>query len=171
MPIGLPGWTLRAWRPDDAPSLARHADNENVWCWMSDSFPRPYTLKIATHWTTTGHIDFGGDNWAIALDDVAVGGCGIHFGGAQFRCNAEVGWWLGEVHWGCGVAGRVAGLLAERAFADPAITRVFAPVHAGNARSMRVAEKNGFVLEGVQPRSAIKDGRVIDRWIWAKYRH
>lgn len=53
---------------------------------------------------------------------------------------------------------------------NPQATRIFAPIHAGNQRSMRVAEKNGFALEGVQRRSAIKDGRVIDRWIWARYR-
>ncbi|MDH4060100.1 MAG: GNAT family N-acetyltransferase [Aquincola sp.] len=168
--LGLPGWCLRAWRASDAPSLARHADNVNVWRWMSDSFPHPYTLPIAEHWVTRGHIDFGGENWAIACDDEAVGGCGIHPGAGQFRCNAEVGWWLAESHWGRGIGTRVAALLAARAFADPQITRVFAPVHAGNLRSMRVAEASGFVLEGVQPKSAIKDGRVVDRWIWATYR-
>jgi len=168
--LGLPGWRLRAWREGDAPALSTHADNVNVWRWMSDGFPHPYTLAIAEHWVRDGHVDFGGDNWAIACGDEAVGGCGIHPGTAQFRCNAEVGWWLAEAHWGRGVVTRVAAALVERAFADPQITRVFAPVHAGNLRSMRVAEKNGFRLEGVQPRSAIKDGRVIDRWVWARYR-
>jgi RimJ/RimL family protein N-acetyltransferase len=168
--LGLPGWTLRAWRASDAVSLSKHADNVNVWRWMSDSFPHPYTLAIAEHWATRGHIDFGGENWAIALDDETVGGCGAHQGAAQFSCNAEVGWWVGESLWGRGVATRVAAALAQRAFSRPGITRVYAPVHAGNARSMRVAEKNGFVLEAVQPKSAIKAGRVIDRWIWARYR-
>ena len=168
--LGLPGWTLRAWRRGDAASLARHASNVEVWRWMSDSFPHPYTLEIAEHWATRGHIDFGGDHWAIAFNDEAVGGCGIHPQAAQFRCNAEVGWWLAEEHWGRGVVTRVAGALVSRAFANPEITRVFAPVHAGNARSMRVAEKNGFVLEGVQRQGAVKAGRVIDRWVFARYR-
>lgn len=168
--LGLPGWCLRAWRAEDAPSLAKHANNPNVWRWMSDNFPHPYTLEIAEHWVTRGHIDFGGENWAIAVEDEAVGGCGIHQEDGQFRCNAEVGWWLAEEHWGQGIVTRVAAALVERAFADPTITRVYAPVHAGNHRSARVAEKNGFVLEGVQPQSAIKDCRVIDRWVYGKYR-
>lgn len=166
----LPGWALRAWRRDDATSLARHADNPNVWRWMSDAFAHPYTLEVANYWVTRGHIEFGGDNWAIALDDVAVGGCGIHWGQQQFRCNAEVGWWLGEPYWGRGVVTRVAAVLVARAFRDPGITRVFAPIHTGNARSMRVAEKNGFQLEGVQRQSALKAGRVIDRLVYARYR-
>jgi [ribosomal protein S5]-alanine N-acetyltransferase len=163
--LGAAGWAIRAWRDSDAPALATHANNVNVW-----SFPHPYTLEMAEYWCTHGHIDFGGDNWAIALHDEAVGGCGVIPQQGHFRCNAEVGWWLAEEHWGRGIVTRVAAALTQRAFADPQITRVFAPVHAGNRRSMRVAEKNGFVLEGVQPRSAIKNGEVIDRWIWAKYR-
>lgn len=168
--LGVPGWVLRAWRESDAAALARHANNVNIWRWMSDGFPHPYTLALAEHWVRRGHVDFGGENWAIAHDDEAVGGCGIHPGAGQLRCNAEIGWWLAEPCWGQGIGTRVAALLVDRAFADPQITRVVAPIHAGNQRSMRVAENNGLVMEGVQPKSAIKDGKVIDRWIWATYR-
>jgi [ribosomal protein S5]-alanine N-acetyltransferase len=168
--LGIEGWTLRAWRRSDAAALARHANNVEVWRWMSDSFPHPYTREIAEHWVARGHIEFGGDNWAIVCGDDAVGGCGVVPQKGPLRCNAEVGWWLAEEHWGRGVVTRVAGALVSRAFENPEITRVFAPVHAGNARSMRVAEKNGFVLEGVQRQGAIKAGQVIDRWVFARYR-
>ena len=170
IPLGVDGWTLRAWRESDAPALTEHAGNVTVWRWMSDSFPHPYTLEMAEVWCTRGHVEFGGDNWAIALHDEAVGGCGVIPQQGHFRCNAEVGWWLAEEHWGRGVVTRVAALLAARAFENPQITRVFAPIHAGNARSMRVAEKNGFALEGVQRQGAVKAGRSIDRWVFARYR-
>ena len=168
--LGIDGWTLRAWREADAPALAEHADNPNVWRHMSDRFPSPYTQAVAEHWVRRGHVDFGGDNWAIAFDDAAVGGCGIHQEEGQFRCNAEIGYWLAQMHWGRGIATRVARALAERALHDPQVTRVFAPVHAGNTASMRVAEKAGFVREALQPLSAIKAGRVIDRVLYARYR-
>jgi RimJ/RimL family protein N-acetyltransferase len=35
---------------------------------------------------------------------------------------------------------------------------------------MRVAEKIGMRLESVQPMSAYKRGRVIERHLWASYR-
>jgi [ribosomal protein S5]-alanine N-acetyltransferase len=168
--LGVEGWCLRAWRVGDALSLATHANNRNVWRWMSDSFPHPYTLEVADHWVRRGHIEFGGDNWAIAHQGEAVGGCGIHAEEGAFRCNAEVGWWLAEPFWGQGIATRVAAALVERAFAMPEITRIYAPIHAGNARSMRVAEKSGFCLEGVQPQSAFKDCKVIDRWVYGRYK-
>jgi len=168
--IGLAGWVLRCWRDSDAPALAEHANNLKVWRNMSDGFPHPYTLATAEHWARQGHLDFGGDNWAVAFDDTAVGGCGIAQQSGPTRCNAEIGYWLAEPYWGRGVATRVARALLERAFANHEITRVFAPIHAGNAASMRVAEKAGLARESVQPQSAIKAGQVIDRVVYACYR-
>ena len=168
--LGPPGWTLRAWRAADAAALAQHANNVEVWRHMSDAFPHPYLLAIAQHWVTRGHIDFGGDNWAIACADQAVGGCGIHVGSGALRCNAEIGYWLAQSHWGSGVGSRVAQVLSDRALQDAAVTRVFAPVHANNPRSMRVLKKCGFVREGLQRMSALKAGTAIDRVMMARHR-
>jgi RimJ/RimL family protein N-acetyltransferase len=168
--LGIDGWCLRAWRAADAGSLARYANNERVWRNMSEAFPHPYTLALAQHWVGRGHIEFGGDNWAIAWQDEAVGGCGLHQGDGGDRCNVEIGYWLGEPFWGRGVVTQVVRVLTEQAFARPEIRRVFAPVHAGNAGSMRVLEKNGFFREAELRQSAIKAGRVIDRVQWARLR-
>jgi [ribosomal protein S5]-alanine N-acetyltransferase len=168
--LGLPGWTLRAWRESDAADLHAQANNARTLQFMSDGFSFPYSLETARHWVNRGHIDFGGDNWAIAFNDQAAGGCGIHWGAGPLRCNAEIGYWLGQSYWGHGVATEVVRILTARSFANPIITRVFAPIHDGNTGSMRVVEKNGFVREGVQRKGAIKDGRVIDRVVWASYR-
>jgi [ribosomal protein S5]-alanine N-acetyltransferase len=169
--LGVDGWAMRAWRASDAPALAKHANNVNVWRWMSDSFPHPYTPEIAKHWVTRGHIEFGGDNWAIAFNDEAVGGCGIVHQQGQFRCTAEVGWWLAQAHWGQGLVTRVAQVLVARALDNPQITRVFAPIHDGNERSMRVARNAGMALEAVQRQSAVKDGHVIDRHMFVRLRN
>ncbi len=166
--LGLDGWCLRALRESDAPSLAKLADNVEVWRHMSDRFSRPYTLEVARHWVTQGHLDFGGENWAIALDDIAVGGCGLHPGQGQFACQVEVGYWLGQAYWGRGVATQIVRVLSERAFALPGVVRVFAGVHADNPASMHVLEKNGFVREGVLRKCVLKAGRPIDRVIYAK---
>jgi [ribosomal protein S5]-alanine N-acetyltransferase len=170
IPLNLDGWALRPWRAGDAPALAEHANNERVWHNMSDRFPHPYTLAIAQDWVQRGHVDFGGDNWAIAFNGAAVGGCGIHQQESHLRCNAEIGYWLAEPFWGRGVVTQAARALIERALADPAITRVFAPIHADNRASMRVAEKAGMVFEAMQPQSALKAGQAIDRVVYARYR-
>ncbi len=167
---GQPGFALRAWRLDDAPALVGVAGDERVWRWMSDSFPHPYTLEVAQHWVARGHIEFGGVNGAICQDDVPVGGCGFHPGSRFLRCNVEIGYFLAPALHGRGLGTAVVAALTERAFALPDVTRVFAPVHAGNAASMRVLQKNGFVHEGTQRLSAFKAGQVIDRELWARCR-
>jgi RimJ/RimL family protein N-acetyltransferase len=169
-PLSAPGFSLRAWQSADAPALAQVAGDDCVWRWMSDNFPKPYTLEVAQHWCERGHIDFGGENGAISLDGVAVGGAGYQAGSGFMRCSVEIGYFLAPAHQGRGVGTAVVAALTQLALALPETTRVFAPVHAGNAASMRVLAKNGFVCEGTQRLSAFKAGRVIDRVIWARYR-
>lgn len=169
--IALPqsGWSLRRWRPEDAPRLQTLADDSRIAVWMSDAWPMPYTAADAAWWCGPGHAETG-DNWAICWQDEPQGGCG---GGQQTgwqRCNVEIGWWLNPAHWGQGLATQAARLCVEQAFAKPEVSRVFAPVHAGNMRSMRVAEKAGLRLEAVQPLSAYKQGRLITRHVFAIYR-
>jgi ribosomal-protein-alanine N-acetyltransferase len=170
MALGLDGLRLRAWRADDAAALAAIADDVEVWRHMSELFPHPYTLDVARSWVERGHVDFGGENCAIECGGQLAGGAGLHPGTGQFRCNVEIGYWLGRGFWGRGIATRVAARLTALAFEQPEVTRVFAGVHADNPRSMQVLAKCGFEREGVQRLSAIKAGRAIDRVIYARYR-
>jgi [ribosomal protein S5]-alanine N-acetyltransferase len=150
--------------------MQKHVNTQQIGRHMSDWFPEDYTFELAQHWVTRGHIDFGGSNWAIAFEDEAVGGAGIHPQAGQFRCNVEIGYWLSVQHWGKGVGTAVVRLLTNQAFANTEVTRVFAPIHAHNAASQRICEKNGFVFEGLQRLSAMKRGQAIDRVNWATYR-
>ena len=164
-----PGWSMRAWREDDVAALARAANDERILQWMSDTWPSPYTEDDARWWIGTGQHT-GGMAWALCRDDVPWGGAGVHPQTGFQRCNVELGWWLHPDHWGQGVVPAAAVHLVEQAFALPEVTRVFAPIHAGNDRSVRVAEKVGMRLEAVQPRRAFKRGKVIDRVVYAAYR-
>ena len=164
-----PGWSMRAWREDDVAALARAANDERILQWMSDTWPSPYTEDDARWWIGTGQHQ-AGLAWALCRDDMPRGGAGLHPQAGFLRCNVEVGWWLHPDHWGQGVVPAAAMHLVTQAFALPEVTRVFAPIHAGNERSVRVAEKAGMRLEAVQPRSAFKRGKVIDLVVYACYR-
>ena len=87
------------------------------------------------------------------------------------RCNAETGYWIGREYWRRGIASDALRQVVDWGFAAlPELTRVTAHIFASNGGSQAVARKCGYVREGVMPRSAIKDGRVIDRVMWATYR-
>lgn len=138
---------------------------------MADWYPSSgYTLRHAHEWVTEGHLAFGGSNWAIAYQDEAVGSAGLHPCTGFARCNVEIGYWLSEQHWGQGIGSSVVRALTTQAFLQASITRVFAPIHASNLASQRICEKNGFVREGLQRMSAIKNGQAIDIVVWAMYR-
>jgi RimJ/RimL family protein N-acetyltransferase len=167
--LDVPGWSIRAWHVEDVSALALAADDERILGWMSDIWPSPYTEDDARWWIATGQHQ-NCTAWAICLHDVPRGGVGIHPLQGFLRCNVEVGWWLHPDHWGQGVASQAAAHVLAQALALPEVTRVFATIHAGNTRSVRVAEKLGMRQESVQPRSAFKRGQVIDRVLYAAYR-
>ena len=47
MQLKLEQCTIRAWRRNDAESLARHANNRKIWLTVRDLFPHPYTIQDA----------------------------------------------------------------------------------------------------------------------------
>lgn len=167
--IRLARCTLRQWHLDDVPALMKHAGNRAVQRNMYEGFPHPYTERDARFWAGGGWRT-AGYSWAIDIDGEAVGGCGISPDARPFSCSAEFGYWLGEPFWGHGIATEVAGALADFALKLRGVTRVVATVHTHNMPSMRVLEKNGFVREGLMAASALKDGKPIDRLLYAKVR-
>lgn len=163
---------LRALVPEDAPALVTHADNPAVARFLFDAFPQPYTLAAATAWA--GHeANSGafGRVWAIVVDGALTGCIGLHQEGGSLRCNAEIGYWLGETHWRRGITSDAVRQVTDWAFAAvPDITRIYAPIFAGNEGSQAVVRRCGYVREALLKQSAFKNGEVIDRVLWATYR-
>ena len=161
---------LRALRAADAPSLQRHADDEAVWRNLFEGFPRPYTLSDAQQWCEGGW-QRGGTVWGITVEDDVVGCIGVRPDAGWLRCNAEVGYWLGQAFWRKGIMSEALRLVTDWAWRSmPEVTRLYAPIFAWNEGSQSVARGAGYVLEASMPRSAIKAGRIIDRVQYARYR-
>jgi RimJ/RimL family protein N-acetyltransferase len=74
--------------------------------------------------------------------------------------RAAVGYWLAPAARGRGVATRAVRLLAQWAFAELAIMRIGLTCGPDNVASQRVAERCGFIREGVlRSHVAFKGGR------------
>ena len=161
---------LRALRSDDAPALQKHADDEAVWHNLFEGFPRPYTLQDALAWCDGGWRG-GGTVWGITVQDEVVGCIGLRSDQGWLRCNAEVGYWIGQTFWRRGITSEALALAANWVLTHrEEITRLYAPIFAWNEGSQAVAISCGFQLEGRMPYSAIKAGRVIDRVVYGRYR-
>lgn len=71
---------------------------------------------------------------------------------------AEVAYWLKRGARGRGVASRVLRRLAAWAFQELGIARLWLEADPGNTASQRVAEKAGFVREGLLRSHCVRDG-------------
>ena len=161
---------VRSWRRGDAAALGAHANNRKIWLNLRDRFPHPYTARDARAFLRSVLGARPETNFAIDVDDQAVGGIAFHVQSDVERVGAELGYWLGEPYWGRGIATEAVRAVTGHALASPDLRRVFALPFAENRASARVLEKAGFTLEGVLRSSAMKDGRVLDQLLYARIR-
>jgi len=164
--------TLRPWRQGDEESLVRYANNHNVSRNLGDRFPYPYTLEDARRWLgerVNAVPPF--TKFAIAIDDAAVGGTGFDILPENQRTTARAGYWLAEPFWGQGIVTEAFSLLRDYIFAAfPDVHRIEATVYEWNPASARVLEKCGFAQEARMRKACIKDGHVIDLFLYARVR-
>lgn len=161
---------IRSWRPEDVPSLVRHANNRRVWRNLKDRFPHPYTTTDAEHWIRQATATPPETHFAIARADEVIGGIGLDLQTDVFRRSAEIGIWLGEAYWGRGMATEAVRALTEYAFTHFDVCRIFAGAFEWNPASMRLLEKAGYAFEGRLRKSVTKDGQTIDQMLYATVR-
>jgi RimJ/RimL family protein N-acetyltransferase len=159
---------VRSWRGSDVESLVRHANNPSVAMQLRDRFPHPYRradgVAFLRHAT-------GADlrtNFAIEVDGEAAGAIGFVRGADVERFSAEIGYWLGQAHWGRGVVTEALTLMTTHGFSALNILRFFALPFADNAASARVLEKAGYVREALLKNSCVKFGRPRDQFLYAR---
>jgi RimJ/RimL family protein N-acetyltransferase len=162
--------TLRPFLPEDAPSLAHHANDVTVWLNLRDLFPHPYTLEHAVGFIGHALSQSPACHRAIVIEGEAVGSIGIKLGTDVERVSAEVGYWLGAPYRGRGVMSEAIRAFTDEMFETFELTRIFALPFAHNVASCRALEKAGFTLEGVLRCSCIKEGRITDQRQYARIR-
>jgi RimJ/RimL family protein N-acetyltransferase len=167
MKLKLNHSTTRPLRLDDAQSLVRHANNRQVWRNLRDLMPHPYGEADAYAFISHSLVAPQPTSFAIEVDGAAVGVVGVRMKEDIERNTAELGYWLGEAYWGRGILSEVVTAFTPWALKEFKLLRIEAVVFEWNPASARVLEKAGYTLEGVMRRSAVKDGVVIDRSLYA----
>jgi RimJ/RimL family protein N-acetyltransferase len=160
---------LRQWRLEDEESLVRHANDRRVSIDLRDRFPFPYTASHARDWLAKTIPADPPTNFAITdpANDEAVGGVTLMLQTDIERINAEIGYWLGVAYWGRGMMSAAVKAATTYAFEVLGLERVFAVAFTRNTGSARVLEKAGFRLEGKLLHSAVKEGIVLDQFMYA----
>ena len=128
---------LRPWRPEDAPSIARHADDPQVAANLRDVFPCPYQLSDAEEFIRLCRAAEPEQAIfrAIVVDGQAVGSVALTRGTDVCRRSAELGYWLGRALWGRGIMTKAVEEMCRTGFEAWDIVRIYAEPFAHNPPS------------------------------------
>jgi ribosomal-protein-alanine N-acetyltransferase len=158
---------VRQWRSDDASDLALQANDRRVWLNMRDAFPHPYAIEDAERFIAMTLEKSPPTFLAIELSGRIAGGIGYTLHTDVDRVSAEVGYWLGHEFWGHGVGTAALRALTGHAFrSHEGLRRLCAVPFASNPASARVLQKAGYRCEATLRESVIKDGQILDQWMY-----
>ncbi len=165
------GFMLRPYKKEDYISLAKNANNKKLAKNMLEGFPSPYTEKDSKEWIKTVLKTYKNGlmtNFVIDIDGSAVGTMG-----GDIRKNKPFvlgfGYWIGENYWGKGIMSKAVKLYTDYIFKNiKGIKRIQAETFPWNKASQKVLLKNGFSLEGALRKNYMKNGKIIDEYVFSK---
>ena len=168
MQLKLRQYVIRSWKKEDAPVIAKYANNRGIWLNLRDGFPHPYSIDDANKFIANALAKEPETYFAIASHKEAIGSIGLTIGQDVHRYTAELAYWLAEPYWGQGIMTEAVQILAEYAFTAYDLNRIYAEPYTTNLASSRVLEKAGFLYEGRLKANVFKDGKILDQFIFAK---
>ncbi|MCD8043670.1 MAG: GNAT family N-acetyltransferase [Tannerellaceae bacterium] len=161
---------IRKWKPEDAESLAKYANNPNIARFLTDGFPHPYTIEDAHAYIKIAMQQDPATLMAISLDGEAIGSIGLVPQTDVHAKNMEIGYFLAEPFWGQGIATSAIKQMVEYAFQTFDITRIFARPFGHNTASQRVLQKAGFTREAHFKNTIYKQGTFHDEIYYGIYK-
>lgn len=162
---------LRRWEPADAPAVHTACQDPLIARYIP--VPVPYSEADAETFVTTRRRDWDGpDERSFAIVDAASGRLlgSIARHGTTGR-HAVFGYWLAPEARGRGIATRALRLLVAWTLETTAVVRLELFTDPDNDASGRVAERVGFVREGIRRAwDQDRDGRPRDAVFYVRVR-
>ncbi len=159
---------LKEYTLEFAEKFAAFRDNRNVLENGYDKTPNPFTLTDAVDFIKLQIEKTPPQRFLIFWDKQFCGEIGISIKEDVFRLNAEIGYFLAEQFWGKGIATEAIRRMTDYAFKNFSIIRIVAGVFGFNKGSMKALEKNNYYLESTRKNAVIKNGQIMDDYVWVK---
>jgi RimJ/RimL family protein N-acetyltransferase len=160
---------MRAPSKRDLDGIVELANNLKV-AQMTATIPHPYTKKDAESWLEKVSSGRGHSMVLFVKGEkrVLVGVAGFGHRGEEY--NPEIGYWIGETHWGRGFATEASRALIDHAFSETGIDALSASCRINNASSRRVIDKCGFqwVGAGLNQVKALGASVPVDRFVLSR---
>ena len=147
---------------NDISRLMTYNISKSLW-----EVPYPYSIEHAQNFINASRRDFEllkAVNFAILYKDNPDGDSSL-VGIISLKNidldnkNANLGYWIGEVYWGNGIASESVALVINHAFSVLGLEEIYAYVYSENKASMRVLQKNGMKKKGEANEYSKKLGR------------
>jgi ribosomal-protein-serine acetyltransferase len=164
---------LRHWKTKDAPALFALTDKnrEILQPWLpwvpetktaADS--KKFILNCIKEYKEETAMEMG-----IWYKGELVGCAGLHHIGKTSR-QVAIGYWLSAEHHGRGIITQGVRALVKYAFKTLDLNRVEILAGTTNTRSWAVAERLGFVMEGIKRQAEFVDNKYIDYVMYSMLR-
>ncbi|MEA2551413.1 MAG: ribosomal-protein-serine acetyltransferase [Actinomycetota bacterium] len=143
------GVELRAWSLDDAPEIFAvvEANRDHLRAWLPWVDRTAGPVQIAEFIERSRKRDDAREANGIYVNDVLRGSAGLSW--ATEEMEGEIGYWVAADAQGRGLATRAARALTTYGFEEVGLHRMVIKAGTGNTRSRAVAERLGFVQEGI----------------------
>jgi len=151
----------------DATTIARLLNNKKIWDNLRDYIPFPYTESDANNFISMVSKEEPQQTFGIEADGLLCGAIGLVLPGDVYQKTGELGYWLGEPFWGQGIITEAIRLITIYGFEQFNLERMYAAVFEYNKASMKVLEKNGYILEGISRNAIYKNNKLFDEYRYA----
>ncbi|MFE7569771.1 GNAT family N-acetyltransferase [Streptomyces sp. NPDC057539] len=158
---------LRTLTPDDIDDVVAICQDPEIQRWIP--IPAPYERQHAAHFIERMVPD-GWRTATICTFGVVPREGGPVLGAVNAHCQSgtwEIGYWTAREHRGRGYTTEAVRAVAHWAFTALGAQRLEWRAEVGNAGSRAVAEKAGFVMEGVLRAALLHRDTLRDVWIGA----
>jgi RimJ/RimL family protein N-acetyltransferase len=151
---------LRPWAEGDVPFLVDACNDPEITRWIP-VIPTPYTEEDALAFVRGDAPGSPEHSFAITVDGSPVGAIGMGLNAHGYR--GTIGYWIAAPARGNGICTRALRRLSRWGLDDLELVRLELITDPDNVASQRVAEKAGYLREGVL-RAHLRhgDGRVRD---------
>ncbi|MER5967794.1 GNAT family N-acetyltransferase [Streptomyces sp. NPDC002057] len=157
---------LRSFVPEDADAVHAICQDPDIRRWTT--VPDPYTPQDADFFLNRLVVDGWREDteYVFAVEPLA-GGPLLASASLSSRGDGawEVGYWLAGEHRGHGYMTEAVRALAHWAFTGLGCVRLVWRAEVGNTGSRAVAERVGFVMEGLQRAALPNKGTLRDGWV------
>jgi [ribosomal protein S5]-alanine N-acetyltransferase len=140
-----PRLSFRKWELSDAGRYVHLLGNPNVWKYLPETCPTPFTEQTARDLIQVSWLESHHEVLAVEIDGEPVGQCRLRFDKPCAGMHAaEADYWLGEEYWGKGWMSSVLRVFTKRGFEKHPLDLIYLWIFAENQASIRVAERVGY---------------------------